>query len=90
MFFFLFYIIKSKYECKRMYQSFVCVFPQESDGKCILPDDVEADSMQRIVVYDNNTSCLWEKGIFIYSCSVWGHLIFYNIQYIYFLLLLHD
>lgn len=41
--------------------------PQESDGKCIFPEDVEADStsMQRIVVYDNNTSCLWEKGIFL-------------------------
>ncbi|XP_037544175.1 serine/threonine/tyrosine-interacting-like protein 1 [Nematolebias whitei] len=34
----------------------------ESDGKCIFPEDVEADSMQRIVVYDSNTSCLWEKG----------------------------
>ncbi|MEQ2244233.1 hypothetical protein ILYODFUR_015060, partial [Ilyodon furcidens] len=32
-----------------------------ADGSCYLPDAVEIDSMQRIVVYDSNTSCLLEQ-----------------------------
>ncbi|XP_040907839.1 serine/threonine/tyrosine-interacting-like protein 1 [Toxotes jaculatrix] len=33
-----------------------------SEGKFLLPVAVEVDSMQHIVVYDSNTSCLQEQG----------------------------
>ncbi|MED6291252.1 hypothetical protein CHARACLAT_021569 [Characodon lateralis] len=33
-----------------------------ADGSCYLPDAEEIDSMQHIVVYDSNTSCLLEQG----------------------------
>ncbi|XP_070699370.1 serine/threonine/tyrosine-interacting-like protein 1 [Pempheris klunzingeri] len=32
------------------------------EGTFLLPEAVEVDSMQRLVVYDNNTSCLQEQG----------------------------
>uniref|UniRef100_A0A665TLM6 Serine/threonine/tyrosine interacting-like 1 n=1 Tax=Echeneis naucrates TaxID=173247 RepID=A0A665TLM6_ECHNA len=34
----------------------------DSEGKFILPDAVEVDSMRHVVVYDSNTSSLQEKG----------------------------
>ncbi|XP_022594637.1 serine/threonine/tyrosine-interacting-like protein 1 isoform X3 [Seriola dumerili] len=34
----------------------------DSEGKFLLPVAVEVDSMQHMVVYDSNTSCLQEQG----------------------------
>ncbi|XP_038563401.1 serine/threonine/tyrosine-interacting-like protein 1 [Micropterus salmoides] len=34
----------------------------DSEGTFLLPEAVEVDSMQHVVVYDSNTSCLQEEG----------------------------
>ncbi|TDH05286.1 hypothetical protein EPR50_G00141160 [Perca flavescens] len=34
----------------------------DSEGTFLLPEAVEVDSMQHVVVYDSNTSCLQEQG----------------------------
>ncbi|KAF1378218.1 hypothetical protein PFLUV_G00188250 [Perca fluviatilis] len=34
----------------------------DSEGTLLLPEAVEVDSMQHVVVYDSNTSCLQEQG----------------------------
>ncbi|XP_059207865.1 serine/threonine/tyrosine-interacting-like protein 1 [Centropristis striata] len=34
----------------------------DSEGTFLLPEAVEVDSMQHVVVYDSNTNCLQEKG----------------------------
>lgn len=35
---------------------------QDSEGTFILPEAVEFDTMQHMVVYDGNTSCLENRG----------------------------
>lgn len=39
-----------------------CVTLQDSEGTFVLPDAVEVDSMQHVVVYDSDTSCLQGRG----------------------------
>lgn len=35
---------------------------QDSEGTFLLPEGVEFDTMQHMVVYDSNTSCLEDQG----------------------------
>lgn len=44
------------------YQNFLPDSFQDSEGTFLLPEAVEVDSMQHVVVYDSNTSCLQEEG----------------------------
>lgn len=39
---------------------------QDSEGRFLLPEAVEVVSMQHVVVYDSNTSCLEEQGNWLY------------------------
>uniref|UniRef100_A0A3Q3B565 Serine/threonine/tyrosine interacting-like 1 n=1 Tax=Kryptolebias marmoratus TaxID=37003 RepID=A0A3Q3B565_KRYMA len=52
----------------------------DSDGKFLLPEDVEADSMQHIVVYDGNTSCLQEQGRAINCAQVLANVSLYPVH----------